>query len=168
VGRGRSTLRSNPVPLTATASCVAAELTAMAEEIGKFNVRTKAPLAERMRAAAHPWGTALWLGPDEYLVLGTESPPIEADSMVDVSCRSVAFRLTGSSSAWCLNAFCPLDLDTAPEGFCTRTLIGKAEIILWRIGTETFHLEVARSFAPHVWDCLGEARREFAQPETAW
>jgi sarcosine oxidase gamma subunit len=26
---------------------------------------------------------------------------------------------------------------------------------------DTFRIEVARSFAPYVWDCLEEARREF-------
>ena len=44
---------------------------------------------------------------------------------------------------------------------CTRTVFGKAEIVLWRTAAETFRIEVARSFAPYVWACLEEARREF-------
>jgi heterotetrameric sarcosine oxidase gamma subunit len=44
---------------------------------------------------------------------------------------------------------------------CTRTIFAKAQIILWRTGAETFRIEIARSFAPYVWGCLEEARREF-------
>ena len=48
-----------------------------------------------------------------------------------------------------------------PVGMCTRTVFGKAEIVLWRTEAEAYHIEVARSFAPYVWACLEEARREF-------
>ena len=40
---------------------------------------------------------------------------------------------------------------------CTRTLFGKAEIMLWRIDAEVFRIEVARSSARYVWDLLEEA-----------
>ena len=117
---------------------------------------------------------ALWLGPDEWLVLAPEAEfslleqaiaaagDIPA-SVVDVSDRNHSIEITGSRAAWCLNTFCALDLDPTafPIGMCTRTLLGKAEIVLWRLGAETFHIEVARSFAPYVWDCLAEAAREF-------
>jgi heterotetrameric sarcosine oxidase gamma subunit len=46
---------------------------------------------------------------------------------------------------------------------CTRTVFGKAEIVLWRTGAEEFRVEVARSLAPYVWACLEEARREFVE-----
>jgi sarcosine oxidase subunit gamma len=42
---------------------------------------------------------------------------------------------------------------------CTRTLLGKAEIVLWRIGAAAFRLEVWRSFAPYVSAFLAEAAR---------
>jgi heterotetrameric sarcosine oxidase gamma subunit len=47
---------------------------------------------------------------------------------------------------------------------CTRTLLGKAEVILWRTGADAFHIEVARSLLPYVWACLEEARLEFLDP----
>jgi heterotetrameric sarcosine oxidase gamma subunit len=126
----------------------------------KFSVRTKEPLAPPLRAAKlGPDGTALWLGPDEYFVLGDEAPA--ADSVIDFTGRTVGLCVDGPRAAWCVNAFCPLDLDTIPVDGCTRTVFGKAEIILWRRGGESFHIEVARSFAPYVWACLEEARREF-------
>jgi heterotetrameric sarcosine oxidase gamma subunit len=110
---------------------------------------------------------ALWLGPDEWLVLaedGTAFPTAHAGaSIVDVSHRDTALSVSGPRAAWAINAFCALDLHSAafPVGMCTRTAFGKAQIVLWRTGDESFHIEVARSFAPYVWACLEEARREF-------
>ena len=71
--------------------------------------------------------------------------------------------MMGSRAAWAINAFCALDLHPSafPVGMCTRTAFAKAQIVLWRTATDTFRIEVARSFAPYVWDCLEEARREF-------
>ena len=119
---------------------------------------------------------ALWLGPDEWLILApsgaTELAALAIRavgdhpvSVVDVSQRTVALEISGTRAAWCLNGFCALDLDgrTFPAGMCTRTLLGKAEVILWRIGSETFRVEIARSLFPYVWACLEEARLEFEE-----
>jgi sarcosine oxidase subunit gamma len=43
---------------------------------------------------------------------------------------------------------------------CTRTVVAKAEIVLWRTSEEIFHVEVWRSFAPYVTDFLAEVARE--------
>ena len=58
-----------------------------------------------------------------------------------------------------LNEGCPLDLDAAafPPGRCTRTLFGKAEIVLWRRDVDAWRVEVARSFAPYLLALLREA-----------
>jgi sarcosine oxidase, subunit alpha len=119
---------------------------------------------------------ALWLGPDEWLILAPESASdLSAQavraagdlpvSVVDVSHRSRTLEITGTQAAWCLNAFCALDLDLRafPVGMCTRTVLAKAEVILWRIAPEVFHLDVGRSFLPYVWSCLEEARLEFTR-----
>jgi heterotetrameric sarcosine oxidase gamma subunit len=107
----------------------------------------------------------LWLGPDEYLLLawGEAVPTPNAASVVDVSHRNTGLLVSGPRAAWAINAFCPLDLHPAafPVGMCARTVFGKSEIVLWRAATETFHIEVARSYGPYVWACLEEARREF-------
>jgi sarcosine oxidase subunit gamma len=42
---------------------------------------------------------------------------------------------------------------------CTRTMLAKAEVLLWRTGAVSFRLEVWRSFAPYVTQFLGEAAR---------
>ena len=54
-----------------------------------------------------------------------------------------------------------LDLDERafPVGMCTRTLLAKAEVVLWRIAPDSFRLEVWRSFAAYVSLYLAEAAR---------
>jgi sarcosine oxidase subunit alpha len=121
---------------------------------------------------------ALWLGPDEWLIVAPESARDLAGravraagelaaSVVDVSHRSRTLEITGKRAAWCLNGFCALDLDVQafPVGMCTRTVLGKAEVVLWRIASEVFHVDVPRSFVPYVWGCLEEVRLEFVDPE---
>jgi heterotetrameric sarcosine oxidase gamma subunit len=117
---------------------------------------------------------ALWLGPDEWLILAPENASDLATlavravgdhpaSIVDVSHRSRTLEITGPRAAWCLNGFCALDLDVRafPVGMCARTVLGKAEVVLWRIAPEVFHVDVGRSFVPYVWACLEAARLEF-------
>jgi sarcosine oxidase subunit gamma len=115
---------------------------------------------------------ALWLGPDERLLLGPERCDIAAalepalralpHSLVDVSHRQTALQASGPHAAVLLNAGCPLDLDlsTFPVGMCTRTVLAKAEIVLWRTGQNQFHVEVWRSFADYVSSFLAEVARE--------
>lgn len=88
-------------------------------------------------------------------------------SVVDVSHATRALEIVGPRAAWCLNAFCALDLDLSafPVGRCTRTVLGKAGVVLWRVATEVFRLEVPRSWLPYVWACLEEARLEFTDDD---
>lgn len=110
---------------------------------------------------------ALWLGPDEWLVLLDEAAELPtahpAGSIVDVSHGITGMTVSGSHAAWAINSFCALDLHPSafPVGTCTRTVFEKAQIVLWRTATDTFRIEAARSFAPYVWACLQEAHREF-------
>jgi sarcosine oxidase subunit gamma len=84
-----------------------------------------------------------------------------AHSLVDVSHRQIGLIVSGPAAARALNAGCPLDLDVGafPTGMATRTLFDKAEIVLWRRAATTFHVEVWRSFAPHVANLLTETAR---------
>jgi sarcosine oxidase subunit gamma len=119
---------------------------------------------------------ALWLGPDEQLLLApvADSATVAAQlretlaalphSLVDVSHRQLALEVTGPTAQTVLNAGCPLDLHITafPVGMCTRTILGKADIILWRTDAATFHVEVWRSFADYVTRFLAEASVELA------
>lgn len=111
--------------------------------------------------------SALWLGPDEWLVLapaGTEWPDWEDErgAAVDVDHRQIGLLVQGPQAADALAIACPLDLALAafPVGTCTRTVFGKAEIVLWRRDEHAFHLEVWRSFATYVERLLAEGVRD--------
>jgi sarcosine oxidase subunit gamma len=112
--------------------------------------------------------TAFRLGPDEFLLLlpEGEEPAVniaEPHSLVDISHRQTGILLEGPHAADMLNAGCPLDLDKQafPIGMATRTLFMKADIVLWRTGATSFHIEVWRSFAPYVWSLLEVIGQEY-------
>jgi sarcosine oxidase subunit gamma len=133
------------------------------------------------RAAVAGTRAALWLGPEEYLLL--ELAPGErieesaaaaaaaleqalagtSHALVEVSHRQFALEISGEHAATMLSAGCPLDLDPAefPVGMCTRTVFAKADVVLWRTRADAFHLEVWRSFAGYVSGLLAEIAREF-------
>jgi sarcosine oxidase subunit gamma len=83
-------------------------------------------------------------------------------SAVDVSHRNVAILVAGEGAESCLAAGCPQDLSLAafPVGACSRTVLGKVEIVLWRTGERAFHVEVWRSFAEYAYAFLAEAARD--------
>jgi sarcosine oxidase subunit gamma len=152
--------------------------------------------AAAQAAAAPVWGTgfsthacranvngsraALWLGPDEYLLLDRAaaeattpgSTTLEAlelalgdipHALVDVSHRHLALQLIGPHVTNILNGACPLDLDLSafPVGMCTRTVFAKADIVLWRTAPSMFHVDVWRSFAGYVTGLMSEIASEF-------
>jgi sarcosine oxidase, subunit gamma len=120
--------------------------------------------------------SAARLGPDEWLLIdaAAESAQIEEAirdalhgsffSLVDIGYRNLAIEIAGPRARDVINAGCPLDLhDRAfPPGSATRSLFGKAEIILMRPrGDHAYRMECWRSFAPYVGGLLIEAAREF-------
>lgn len=114
---------------------------------------------------------AIWLGPDEWLLIAGEVDPeiIAAElqaaladtphSLVDVSHRQIELDVSGPYASRALSAGCPLDLRLSafPTGIATRTIFDKAEIVLWRSDDQVFRIEAARSFAPFVVASLMEA-----------
>jgi len=86
--------------------------------------------------------------------LGTEWPDWDNESgaAVDIGHRQVALLLRGAHVEDVLAIGCPLDLSrrTFPVGSCTRTVFGKAEIVLWRREEDAFHIEVWRSMSAYV------------------
>lgn len=118
--------------------------------------------------------SALWLGPDEWLLLAPAAQTAAlyqtltaaldgiAGALVDISHRQTALLIEGAKAAAVLNAGVPLDLSLAafPVGMVTRTIFEKAEIVLWRTGPKAFRVEVWRSFAPYVLALLQAADRD--------
>ena len=116
------------------------------------------------------------VGPDEWQLAGPESEAAQIagelaaalerlhHALVDVSHARVALAVSGARAANVINSGCALDLAPAafPTGAATRTLLGKAEIILSKAGElPAFEIECARSFAVYVRDFLLEAARQY-------
>jgi len=135
------------------------------------------PLAiDSCRAAKRGEWSALWLGPDEQLLVGPDpahaqlAPRLAAaldgipHSLVDVSHRQSAIELSGPGATRLLAMGCPLDfgLGVAPVGFCTRTVYAKAEVVLWRQDEQRFQLQAWRSFLPYVSGLLALGSHELA------
>ena len=123
-------------------------------------------------SAAKAGRTALWLGPDEWLVIDEVVKDPLADcaevtvlhSAVGISHRNVAISVIGPAAAATINSGCPQDLslDVFPVGAASRTILGKAEIVLLRTAADAFRVECWRSFSDYVFTFLSEAAGDVA------
>ena len=124
------------------------------------------PLQSRVTGAR----TALWMSPDEWLLLDEEceaglGAKLESalaatpHALIDVSHRNCALEISGEGAARLLNAGVNLDLDLAafPVGMVVRTLCVKADIVLWRREEKRFRVETGRSFGPYLAAILSQA-----------
>ena len=131
---------------------------------------------EACRARVQDSRAALWLGPDEYLLIGGDEGARDGvlaalenalaqvpHALVDISHRQFSLEVSGPHATAILSGACPLDLNLGefPVGMCTRTVLSKADIVLWRTRDDVFHIEVWRSFAGYVTGLLGEIAGEF-------
>ena len=110
----------------------------------------------------------LWLGPDEWLVVGSPGtePAIVAEleaalagshhSVVDVTSNRTVIELRGADRLTRLAGGCPIDLDPAGgwcPGLCAQTLYGHAQVLLQEREDAT-RMFVRSSFADYVVDRL--------------
>jgi sarcosine oxidase subunit gamma len=117
----------------------------------------------------------LWLGPDEWLVLGPDQPvaalveslrgPLAGGpgSAVDVSAQRTTIELTGPRARAVLAKGCPLDLHPRAfqAGRCAQTLVGRAQVLVWQAGDEAYRLLVRASFAGYLAAWLADAADEY-------
>ncbi len=130
----------------------------------------KPKTSARSKAARTAGRTALWIGPDEWLVLAPAGTDLMAacakvkqrHSAVDVSQRNTAIMVSGPAARSVINAGCPQNLsdDVFPVGACSRTVLGKAEMILLREEELVFRVECWRSFSDYVFTFLADAARD--------
>ena len=123
-----------------------------------------------MMSAQKKGRAALWLGPDEWLLIDDKTQAMPAalagvaafHSAVDVSHRNLGILLAGEGAEATLASACPRNLSPAafPAGSCARTVFGKAEIVVWRTGKDAFRVECWRSFGDYVFSLLAEAARD--------
>ena len=133
-------------------------MTAVLREVeldAQVSVRGEPPLAPNTVG-----GDALWLGPDEWLVLGgREEDYADQPAAVDVSANRICLELSGEGAADVLARGCALDLHPSvfPPGRCAQTLVARAQVILYRPEEHTFRLLVRPSFADYLRAWLRDA-----------
>jgi sarcosine oxidase subunit gamma len=113
---------------------------------------------------------ALWLGPDEWLIVSnaTASAMVDGSDREDVSITDVghgraALRLSGPDVRNALAKGCPLDLDPRafPPGRCAQTAIGRISVILDHVERDVFDVYCSRSYAGSFWHWLTKACVEY-------
>jgi sarcosine oxidase subunit gamma len=115
----------------------------------------------------------LWLGPDEWLVVGPDgdAPALlallgdEPDSVVDVSANRTTVQVSGPSARDLLEKGCTLDLHPRAFGVgrCAQSTVAKAQVVLWQTAdTPVYRLLVRGSFSGYLADWLIDAAGEYA------
>lgn len=136
--------------------------------------------SEPCTSAARAEITALWLGPDEWLVTcpAHDVPGLVGalrEALADVHAAiteltdgRVAFLVAGPSARAVLAKGCPLDLHPRafPPGSCAQSLLAKAAVLIHLLEDDpehgpSFDVYVARSFAHYLWTWLEDAGREY-------
>ncbi len=120
--------------------------------------------------------SALWLCPNEWLLLTPAGPSAElASELGNALAKHLAavnrldggqtvIRIAGDNAREVLAKGSPLDLDSrvfAP-GHCAQTRIAKTGALIWQIDHKpTFDIVVRRSFASYLWRWLDDASQEY-------
>jgi len=124
--------------------------------------------------------TVLWLGPDEWLVLGppgaeaaleaklAEAVGPRGGSVTDVGESRTTLTVSGPRARDVLAKGCPLDLHPSAfgEAACAQSLVGPVNVAICRAPAgpadpPRFELVVLRSFADFLWRFLEDAGQEY-------
>jgi sarcosine oxidase subunit gamma len=157
--------------------------------VAMVDVRLGAEAAARLDvdlpAVPNTWvpvgaGRAVWLGPDEWLLISTTEAPDELEALVravilplggaaaDVSAQRIGVRLTGPRARDVLAKGCSIDLHPRVfrHGSSAQTTLGMAGIILLALSDagDDYVILVRSSFAGYLADWLLDAALEFTGP----
>lgn len=168
---GRSHGGSAGARVTPAAPATRLSLRAGADALGALSSAFGLTLPTRPKTSASANGRhALWLGPDEWLLIDETGADLMAaaasagvlHSATDISHRNTAVLVSGPDAAGAIASACPLDLGNAvfPVGAAARTVLGKIEVVLLRSGEEDYRVECWRSFAPYAFGILAEGAED--------
>lgn len=149
---------------------------------GAFSTAVRGALGNDLPVAPNTWsGTpergAIWLGPDEWLVVAPEAERIarlaalgaalagQHHSLVDVSANRTVLELSGSDARVVLAKGCPLPLHAGafapPQS--AQSVLAKSQVLLQCCETTpVFRLYVRNSFAHYLAQWLADAAAESA------
>ncbi len=133
-----------------------------------------APLPAAVGATAHHDGvTALWLGPDEWLLVSQTDPDALVDALrptatadhaqvVDVSANRTVLQLDGPGAREVLEKGCPADLHprALADGSAVTTTLARVPVLVWKVDAQQFRVLVRPSFAAYVALWLLDASQE--------
>jgi len=122
--------------------------------------------------SAHAERSALWFGPDQWLIVApagdadalTRTLDAVAGSTVDVSDLRAEFELAGPLAADVLRKGCGIDLHPRVfgPGSCALTSLARVRVALRQTDERPgYRLLVERSVALYLWDWLIDAMTEF-------
>jgi sarcosine oxidase subunit gamma len=132
---------------------------------------------EPNRATTKGENAALWLSPDQWLILApfAERAAIFKElqsgltaqhvSIADVSANRVVLELAGPKARETIAKGCGLDLHPRVfgPGQCAQSLLARSQALIWQPDdAPTYRLLVRPSFAGYVADFLIDAMREYA------
>ncbi|TKV56870.1 sarcosine oxidase subunit gamma [Nakamurella flava] len=149
----------------------------------------------QLPTAANTWsrtadGRAIWLGPDEWLLVGSESTDAAASAarerelldlvqtvggaVTDVSAQRLGIRLGGPKARTVLAKGCSIDLHPKHFGIGTavQTVLGQAGVVLLALppgadGHPEYLVLVRSSFAGYLATWLLDAALEFTSSSSA-
>jgi sarcosine oxidase subunit gamma len=144
---------------------------------GAVETVLRAALPEANRTIACTGGAALWLGPDEFLIVtepGGETALManlsaalrgRRGAVVDISDSRTIIALSGKRAADLLAKGCGLDLHprSFTPGQCAQSFLAKVKIALHQLDdAPSYHIIVERSVAEYLFHWLADAAREFS------
>ena len=126
------------------------------------------PLPRRPNGAAGSGARrALWLGPDEWLVVDLDAPDITRAgptlppgmTVVPLSGHRTLLEIRGRDARALLARGCPLDLD--PRAFgpdaCAQSLLARVDVIIFLLEADAFGILVRASFARYLVAWMADA-----------
>lgn len=157
--------------VTAAGPATRLSLRAGADAVASLSSALGVSLPTKAKTSASANGRhALWLGPDEWLVIDENGADLAAlaakadalHSATDVSHRNTAILVAGAKAAEAIASASPHDLSRSifPVGACARTVLGKIEVVIFRTGEDEYRVECWRSFSPYAFSLLVEGAED--------